>query len=72
MKVIIEKTGDGQFLVSMSHGEDESQPGQPAASIEEALKMAGKLLSMPMEGEENMFDEGMRRTAPMPAGMGGY
>lgn len=76
MKVCIEKDPNGQLFVSI---EDEAKEGMgntadegqkmPAKSIEEALMMAGKILSQPEKGAGmSPFDQGVQKTMPQPVG----
>lgn len=74
MKVCIEKNDQGQFFVStetesmpeMAQEEHAAMPEnkQPAKNLEEALMLAGRLLSKPAEGEQSMFDQGVAKTLP--------
>lgn len=76
MKVCIEKDQNGQLFVSI---EDEAKEGMgntadegqkmPAKSIEEALMMAGKILSTPDKNAGmSPFDQGVQKTMPQPVG----
>lgn len=68
MRICIEKTADGQFMVGQMDEGAEPQM-QPVGSLDEAFKLAARILSAPMEGETNPFDEGMAKTAPRLEGM---
>jgi hypothetical protein len=88
MKVTIEKDPQGQFFVStesaapaMPAGEGMPSEGmaqapaenkQPAQDLQEALMLAGKLLSTPDKAAgPSPFDEGMQETMPRKMPMGG-
>lgn len=80
MKICIEKDPNGQLFVSIENEEKEGMEGQPGAapdegqkmpakSIEEALMMAGKILSQPEKGAGmSPFDQGVQKTMPQPVG----
>lgn len=76
MKVFIEKDEQGQFFVGMdTTGMAPTEPApnsaqaimpnpetQPAKDLQEALMLAGRLLSQPGAGEQSLFDAGMAKT----------
>jgi hypothetical protein len=76
MKVCIEKDPNGQLFVSIEDEAKEGMEGQSdegqkmqAKSIEEALMMAGKILSAPDKGAGmSPFDQGVQKTMPQPVG----
>lgn len=80
MKVCIEKDPQGQFTVSVEDEAKEGMEGQPGApadegnkvsakNLEEALMIAGKLLSAPAPGAGmSPFDQGVQKTMPRPVG----
>jgi hypothetical protein len=86
MKVCIEKTPDNQFLVSKEDQPAEAQGGmpgemmkpemggsnkQPAKSLQDALMLAGRMLSEESQSGMSPFDEGVRETMPRRGGMMG-
>lgn len=87
MKVTIEKDPQGQFFVSTETAapvmpnegmQAEGAPAgqaenkQPAQDLQEALMLAGKLLSTPDKAAgPSPFDEGMQETMPRKMPMGG-
>jgi hypothetical protein len=86
MKVCIEKDQQGQFLVSKEDQPAEAQGGmsgemmkpemggankQQAKSLQDALMLAGRMLSEQEQGGTSPFDEGVRETMPRRSGMMG-
>jgi hypothetical protein len=86
MKVCIEKTTDNQFLVSKEDQPAEAQGGMPgemmkpemgasnkqqAKSLQDALMLAGRMLSEQEQGGTSPFDEGFRESMPRRGGMTG-
>ena len=80
MIVCIEKTPDGQFSVyqenepaSAEQGETQEEPAdkQPAPDLNTALTLAGKMLSQSggPDQAQQMFDQGVAKTAPNRPGM---
>lgn len=76
MKVCIEKDPNGQLFVSIENEQKEGMGAPPdegqkmqAKSIEEALMMAGKILSTPDKNAGmSPFDQGVQKTMPQPVG----
>lgn len=75
--VMIKKDDQGQFFVSvkkmeeeMEGGEMEQDNGQQAQSMEEALMLAGRLLSKDKPQGMSPFDQGLKSVLPTNGTMG--
>lgn len=80
MEVCIEKTEQGQYFVYEENkepsqgmnempeasGMESEEPAnkQPARSLQDALMMAGKMLSQAPDAGQQAFDAGMQRVLP--------